>query len=737
MVNGEKKWVMGAPAICLIFAAILAAGPAGATTFEMTKTHYWSQYQITKNDTVIVDTGATLTVDVGDLYGDAVCSAITVRGTLQFGTDPYNEPGHLIVYNSFFNDGLITPSTDTSFTTSNIFQIDIVGGMFYNNAVFEPKVFNGSQSANEQIDMGFSGSSGMSVGVQTTFTDLEITGGDCVLNGTLECHELYLYGKLERVSGSLYIDNNGIIFRNDSGSISFAPYFGSDVSITYSNFSEMATGPELDTTVDNLTISSDLILTKSVKVTGTLGGGGSQARSYLHTGSDTVTVPDYASIVDAGIDGNLSRIYTTKDSLVFSMIGDETGIVSQPLPPNPLDLFVPRPIAIKLNNLNGGPDTITVAFHDTLMKPTALPSGVVALERKHYWSVGASPNYAGHVDANVSLTWYDDTYFPGYTLRRDYLNEKSLVTVMRGNAATGEWNVADNSLGVSTQAYGADREVTGQSFKAFGDFTLGELSGLPNGDFEDWTIYGLYGWTSNNTAFNTFILQSSNAHSGSSAAEGVTIADTASALSPDLRLVLPTEVVPGALDGYYRFIPSVNDKFFVSVKAYKDSAVVAQGSFTDSNAVMSYQPFRVNIFPVPGMSDSLTDSLTIDVTLLPGDSGVFHTGTSYLVDDFSFGKLTSVSWKSTGVPAKFRLFQNYPNPFNPTTTIVYDVPRKSNVDVSLYDILGRKVAVLVSGERSSGEYRVVFNGSRFASGVYFCRMQAGNFSSVKKLMLIK
>ncbi|MDE3057337.1 MAG: VCBS repeat-containing protein [Bacteroidota bacterium] len=89
------------------------------------------------------------------------------------------------------------------------------------------------------------------------------------------------------------------------------------------------------------------------------------------------------------------------------------------------------------------------------------------------------------------------------------------------------------------------------------------------------------------------------------------------------------------------------------------------------------------------------------------------------------------------VPKTYTLAQNYPNPFNPTTTILYELPKQSHVVLEVYDILGRRVETLVDEEKPAGEYSVVFNGGSLASGVYIYRMRADNFTSVKKLLLVK
>jgi subtilisin-like proprotein convertase family protein len=90
-------------------------------------------------------------------------------------------------------------------------------------------------------------------------------------------------------------------------------------------------------------------------------------------------------------------------------------------------------------------------------------------------------------------------------------------------------------------------------------------------------------------------------------------------------------------------------------------------------------------------------------------------------------------------PTGYKLAQNYPNPFNPSTRISYSIPTGSIVKLSVFDILGREIAVLVNEFKSTGNYEVEFStsGKSFPSGVYFYKLEAGNFTSVKKLVLLK
>ena len=110
---------------------------------------------------------------------------------------------------------------------------------------------------------------------------------------------------------------------------------------------------------------------------------------------------------------------------------------------------------------------------------------------------------------------------------------------------------------------------------------------------------------------------------------------------------------------------------------------------------------------------------------------------------FSTGTALGVAEPVAEIPQVFDLHQNYPNPFNPSTTISFDVPRNAQVNLVIYDILGRVVTTLVDEVKAANRYRVVWDASNVSTGVYFYRMTAraadgsGDFTSVKKLLLMK
>ncbi|MBK9229216.1 MAG: T9SS type A sorting domain-containing protein [Ignavibacteria bacterium] len=89
------------------------------------------------------------------------------------------------------------------------------------------------------------------------------------------------------------------------------------------------------------------------------------------------------------------------------------------------------------------------------------------------------------------------------------------------------------------------------------------------------------------------------------------------------------------------------------------------------------------------------------------------------------------------MPEQFSLEQNYPNPFNPKTIINYQLRITNLVKLTVYDVLGHEVAVLVNEKQSAGTYQVEFDGSGLSSGVYFYKIVTNGFTDVKRMMLLK
>ncbi len=89
------------------------------------------------------------------------------------------------------------------------------------------------------------------------------------------------------------------------------------------------------------------------------------------------------------------------------------------------------------------------------------------------------------------------------------------------------------------------------------------------------------------------------------------------------------------------------------------------------------------------------------------------------------------------IPKDFALYQNYPNPFNPVTNILFDIPKESFVTLKVYDIRGKEVKTLADENRKAGSYNITFNAAALASGVYFYKLTAGDFTKTMKMILVK
>jgi len=170
---------------------------------------------------------------------------------------------------------------------------------------------------------------------------------------------------------------------------------------------------------------------------------------------------------------------------------------------------------------------------------------------------------------------------------------------------------------------------------------------------------------------------------------------------------------PAILDDFYMHIPLVTTGFFVSNAMLADLAIEAGvNDVTVAWDVWSFDGFEAT------PSSSGARELNIHV-------------------DEAYASLHGID-----LPTEFALHNNYPNPFNPVTNILYDIPEVSEVNLEIYNVMGQRVRTLVQGTQEPGRYQIVWNatndfGQALSSGMYIYRIQAGDFVSVKKLVLMK
>jgi hypothetical protein len=136
-----------------------------------------------------------------------------------------------------------------------------------------------------------------------------------------------------------------------------------------------------------------------------------------------------------------------------------------------------------------------------------------------------------------------------------------------------------------------------------------------------------------------------------------------------------------------------------------------------------------------GVWDDVADSIGImDFSLGTED---YYQLTGAIISGISYGYITSVATKKGLIPNTPYLSQNYPNPFNPATTIGYEISTGMNVRIIITNEIGQQVAILVNSYKQPGSYRIEWNASNCASGIYYCTMSSNGFLKTTKLVLLK
>ncbi len=198
--------------------------------------------------------------------------------------------------------------------------------------------------------------------------------------------------------------------------------------------------------------------------------------------------------------------------------------------------------------------------------------------------------------------------------------------------------------------------------------------------------------------------------------------------------------VPGT-DYYWgaRMVPDPLDGYNFEVRlSWTDIAHKRNGGYSGTDSVF-----------VPKVGERIPLDIELSSVSLGGtqrdgqlDYSPISQGNSY--QNVSLWSFTWIGDKmSTGVktnsrnPVSYELSQNYPNPFNPTTDIAYTIMKPGIVTLTVYNVLGQKVATIINGYQSVGSHVVKFDGSKFASGLYFYEISAGSFRNVRKMMLLK
>ncbi len=278
----------------------------------------------------------------------------------------------------------------------------------------------------------------------------------------------------------------------------------------------------------------------------------------------------------------------------------------------------------------------------------------------------------------------------------------------------------------------------------FLSLTINIYSQVPNAGLEQWSGGDPVGWSTTNNLGVTTVTQSSDAHSGSSAAKGEVVSSTSGNILPYLISGLlgghgfPISERYANLTGYYKLNVVTTENLSVVIGLYKNGQVVGVGGSQFFGAT-TYTKFSAPIYYTNGETpDSCQISMAIG-----NNSGTVNLGSYFLVDDLSFeGISTDVKETDNKSPDNFSLEQNYPNPFNPTTKIKYVVPSAvsgelQKITLKVYNVLGNEVTTLVNEYQPAASYEINFDASGLSSGIYLYKLQSGSFIETKKMIYLK
>jgi len=347
------------------------------------------------------------------------------------------------------------------------------------------------------------------------------------------------------------------------------------------------------------------------------------------------------------------------------------------------------------------------------------------------WSSLGTPTNGVNNTVYTLLT-YGDTVFVG-----------GKFTTAGGSSASylARWNThlwAPLGAGVNNPVYAL--AINGTNLFIGGSFTASGL--VDANDVIEWSIadssFSTLGDGLNNQAMAIVSTGNDTYFGGEFSTAGYKPSYCFARYNPNLPSIPTTPVLVSPLGGTtgvprrttFNWNPSTNATSY-HLQVASSNSIDSVGGFVSANVVF----------------DTTTASTTKKLSAPLSSTTMYYwhiravgtVGTSVysIAGQFTTGTGIDAVVKNGSIPKEYALYQNYPNPFNPTTTISYDLPANGYVTMKVYDILGREVATLVNGYEQAGSYETTFDASKLASSVYFYRINAGRFSDVKKLMVVK
>lgn len=192
--------------------------------------------------------------------------------------------------------------------------------------------------------------------------------------------------------------------------------------------------------------------------------------------------------------------------------------------------------------------------------------------------------------------------------------------------------------------------------------------------------------------------------------------------------------VTGTLPRSCLIKPGSSTEFYVGLD--NSTVTTNRGVYRTTNAGNNWSDFNGGAMQTSYAIRSLVYKTTGNPTLFAGMGGTTTASTGTGLYEYSWVVIGTGNQYS-GIPTTYDLSQNYPNPFNPITKIEYQLPKSGLIKITVYDMLGREIEILVNEYKEPGYYKIDFDGVKYTSGIYFYRMEMNGYTSTKKMVLVK
>ncbi len=323
-----------------------------------------------------------------------------------------------------------------------------------------------------------------------------------------------------------------------------------------------------------------------------------------------------------------------------------------------------------------------------------------------------------------------------YVVYNDYGNDYK-ATVMKFNGES--WENVGSAGFTPGDAYATSLDIDedGNLFVAFMDGNNEYKQSVMKYDGLTWEFVGSAGFSAGELDYNTIKIAPSGApvvaYSDSETYK-VTVMKFAVNQNDPLLPVELSAFTASVSDG--KIILNWQTATEVNNYGFEIEKMLLRGSHSDPDLSGEESQWeKIGFIAGAGNSNSPKEYTFIDKT--PAASAALSYRLKQIDNDGKYSYSKEITVELNAIPMEFSLSQNYPNPFNPSTTIEFSLPKEADVILKVYNLLGQEVATLLSTQMKAGYHKVKFDASGISSGVYLYKIQAGDFSAVKKLMLVK